>query len=116
MAKVTNISTLLQRVSSLEDLRRFVSSGLDALITQVNGKLDFVDNVRCDGPLTVVFNAAYTTVRVTHGLGRTPIGYLIIQQNGAASVIRPTGTGTVWDDVQIFLQADTTVTVQLFVV
>lgn len=106
MARVNNISTLIQGVNSIEGLRRFVANALDSILTQFNGKLDFGDNVRTFGPVSIEFTGTLPT-KVNHGLGRTPIGYFIVGLDAAAIIYNPDRTSFPWTDTQIFLQSNT---------
>lgn len=106
MARVNNISTLIQGVNSIEGLRRFVANALDSILTQFNGKLDFGDNIRSFGPVAVEFSNTLP-MKINHGLGRTPIGYFVVGLSAAAIVFNPDRASFPWTDTQIFLQSNT---------
>lgn len=106
MARVNSVSTLVQGLKSVPDLARFVASALDAILTQFNGKIDFGDNVRTFGPVTVVFSTTLPT-KINHELGRTPVGYFITSADRVVSVYTPNKTSFPWNDTQIFVQSNT---------
>lgn len=106
MARITNISTLIQGIKTIDDLRRFVASALDSILTQLNGKLDFGDNIRTFGPVTVTFSNTLP-MKINHGLGRTPIGFFVTYLDRAAIIYVPNQTSFPWTDTQVFLQSNT---------
>jgi hypothetical protein len=115
MGRINTVATLLQKVATLEDLRRFSGAALDAILTQLNGKIDFGDNIRADGPVELELTAS-TPTRVFHNLGRAPIGYLIVEQSAHGSVIHPTGSEFEWTSQQIFIQSSVDMTIKFFVI
>lgn len=106
MARVNSVSTLIQGLKSVPELSRFVASALDAILTQFNGKIDFGDNVRTFGPVTVVFSNTSPT-KINHELGRTPVGYFVTSTDQVVSVYTPNKTSFPWTDTQIFIQSNT---------
>lgn len=104
MSRVTQIAQL-QSAPSIEELRRFTTMAIAAIIAQVNGRLDFVDNVRASGPLPVSFPIAGVTISVPHSLGRTPVGYIVLTQDVAGNVILPPEGTSNWNPTHIFVQA-----------
>lgn len=113
MARVT--LDKVQDVDSLEDLRRFTSKSFEALVTQFNGKTDFKDNIRADGPILVSFTST-NPKNITHGLGRTPVGIILLGQSAAGSVITPSKTVYLWSETQIFLQVSAPMNISIYVV
>lgn len=106
MGRVNNISTLIQGVETIADLRRFLANAMDSILTQLNGKLDFGDNIRTFGPTNVLFSTTLPT-KINHGLGRTPIGYFVTSLDAAAIIYVPNQTSFPWTDTQVFLQSNT---------
>lgn len=115
MARVNNIPTNLQSLKEVPNLARFTSAAIDSIVSQVNGKLDFVDNVRVSGPLAVAFTTPNVAVKVIHFLGRQPVGYLVIGQDAAASIYFPSLVTFPWTSTQIYLSASAIVNAQVFV-
>ncbi len=115
MARVNNISTAVQNVKTLEDLRRYVASALDAIVAQFNGKLDFGDNIRSFGPVSILVNSAAPT-KVIHGLGRVPQGYIATSMDIVNVLTTPDKTLYPWTSTQLFVQglADGTVEILIF--
>lgn len=115
MARINNIQTNLQSVLDIPALRRFVGAALDSMVTQLNGKLDFGDNIRCVGPLSVVLSGT-DPVKVPHTLGRQPLGYLVIQQDAGQTIYAPNQVMYPWTPTQIYLVATGSVNAQVFVI
>lgn len=105
MARVNNISTLVQSIKQIPELARFVASALDSILTQFNGKIDFGDNIRTFGPVTVEFSNTLPT-KINHGLGRTPVGYFVTSTDQPMSVYTPNLVSFPWTDSQLFVQTD----------
>lgn len=77
-----------QTVSNLKDLDqmvRFSSQTLDLIVTEINGRLIFGENIRGQ-LLTVTFPVANVDVAVPHALGRVPDGYFLTGANAAMSL------------------------------
>jgi hypothetical protein len=102
-----------QGVKSLEDLARFLTNFTRALLQQVNGNLNFVQNISAYGPVSVVFATANSDVVVPHTLNRSPGGFIVINASKAMRVFQGNGT---WTNTQIFLQSDTIATATIYVI
>ncbi len=60
-----------------KDIRKYVTLVLVDIVDKVNGKLDLGVNV--SGKIvSVPFTAANTDTTISHGLGKTPTGYLVV--------------------------------------
>lgn len=116
MARVNNVQYDLQNVTQTQVLARFVGAAFNSILLQLNGKLDFGDNIRCSGPLTVGFTTSSDPVKIPHSLGRQPLGYLVIQQDAAASIYSPNQNMYPWNATQIYLSASAAVNAQIFVI
>lgn len=103
MAKVTNALPDVQNCKSIEELRRFTAAALNAILLQLNGKLDFGDNIRTSGPLPVVLSGTAPT-KVFHTLNRVPQGIITTSIDGANVVITPDKTLYPWTSTQLFVQ------------
>jgi hypothetical protein len=106
MGRINNISTLIQGLKTVPDLSRFIASALDSILTQLNGKLTFGENIQSFGPVSVTFTDTQP-LKIAHGLGRTPSGVVITGMDRAAILFYPNKTTFPWTDTQIFLQSDT---------
>lgn len=115
MGKINNISPFFQNASTLSDLRRFASAAMSAILDQINGKLVFHDNIMATGPIQIAL-AANEPTRVFHDLAQVPNGYLVIWKSAAANVIRPQASQFEWTAQQIFIQADSDVTIGLLII
>ena len=56
----------------------------DDLLSVVNGKLEFKTNIQSE-IASITFGTADTEVKIPHGLGRVPTGYLLIGSAGIPS-------------------------------
>jgi hypothetical protein len=106
MGRINNISTLVQGLKTAPELARFIAGALDSILTQINGKLTFGDNIQSFGPVSVTFSTTLPT-KVVHGLGRTPLGYLVTGLDAAAIIYVPNQTSFPWTGEQIYLQSNT---------
>lgn len=106
MGRINNISTLVQSIKTLPELARFVASALDNILTQVNGRLTFGDNIQSFGPTVVTFTDT-SPLRVVHGLGRQPLGFIVTGLDRAAVIYYPNKTSFPWTSEQVYLQSDT---------
>lgn len=102
MGRINNISTAVQSVQTLEDLRRYVAAALEAIVIQINGKLTFGQNVQTFGPVTASFDSI-TPTKIIHGLGRVPQGYIVTSVDSINILTKPDVTLYPWTSTQIFL-------------
>lgn len=100
----------LASVRSWEELREYVARFFRRADLELNGRLDFVDNIRAAGPFTVTLMPAQDTV-IRHGLSVVPLGVLPIEQAIAASVLTQSKTTE-----SITLRGSATFAVTLFVI
>jgi len=68
MSSVTTPSDF-SKLTSWEELKRWVSTWAVDLTNQFNGNIDFTSNIRCK-ILTVSFTAANTDTTISHPLNR----------------------------------------------
>lgn len=107
----------LTNLKTIEDFSRFCSAFIQDLTGKFNGQLDFVDNIRASGPVTVNFPDGSTVRGISHGLGFTPMGWLTINQTGTGVIYQPAaGTSYGWTTTKIFLQASAGMTAMLYVI
>ena len=103
----------ISNTETLEDLRKFTDQIISQLVSVVNGKIDFDDNLDTS-IVTFTFPAANTTYSVSHSLDRQPIGYSIIGKNISTDIYDGVGSST---EKAIFLRssvANATVKVMVF--
>lgn len=75
----------VSNVTSLEDLKRYVSQTLDLVVNEINGRLIFGENIRGQ-ILTVPFPTPNIDVTIPHQLNRVPDGYFLVGSNAAMSL------------------------------
>lgn len=74
MSKIQSGSTI--SLVKPEELTRYITQFLNEVVQVVNGRLEFNANIRGNFR-DVSFTAANTNKAVSHGLGRTPQGYIV---------------------------------------
>lgn len=112
MAKVT----IIPQIDNQPDFKaasRFIDSALTALITEMNGRLQFGDNISAV-QATVIFPAATSTVTVVHSLRRVPSGFLVIKLDAAMTVYAPTLPP--WTADKIYLRSSAIGTATLWII
>jgi len=99
-----------------------ITDSIRNLIRAVNGRLSFGDGSNSsqsgnvDGQLkTVKFVAANTDYEVPHGLGRIPIGIVVLSTDADAAVVRGSSQGS-WGKTRLFVRCNIAGTTALFVV
>lgn len=105
-----NAPLTTSNITTLDDLVRYSSQAITALVDAVNGKISATDNLQASLQ-TVAFPSA-TTLTVNHGLGVMPIGYVIISKSTTAQVWDGSGGLT---PSTVSLQSDGAVTVKILV-
>ena len=105
----------LSQVEGIDDLRRYLAIFLSKLPTILNGQITFGDNIRSSSVLTVTFDSASQVVGVTHNLGYTPEGYLVVYQSAAVIVYAADYGAYPWNNSQIFLTANGAATAKVIV-
>lgn len=113
MAKIT-ILPGLSNVKSWEDLRRFTSMVVEAIASEVNGKLDIGTNLRASGPHSVSFASSSDVQAVPHTLNRVPQGFIVINLDSVITVYQPAAPA--WLASTIYLRASGAGTATLYVV
>lgn len=99
MSQIT-ASTKLEAVKP-EELGRFSEIFAEDVVRVVNGQLDFATNFTAK-TISVTFSTPSVDVSVSHGLGRVPIGYIIVSLS--APLVVYTGIGA-WSTGTITLRA-----------
>ncbi len=109
MSKVKSASDL----GSVADnqLRRWVAIYLQELSGIINGSLEFGINIK-GAFIQASFPVANDQVRVAHGLGRVPQGYLVTNINANAVIY---ANGTPSDSTNLYLKASGVCEVTLFI-
>lgn len=110
MARVL-VSDLVQNLKDLEEVKRFLANALTKIIQQLNGSLEFVQNVRASSA-DVTFNGSVQ--KIPHGLGIVPQGYIVISQSASFTVYK--ATSPEWDSNHIFLNASGNGTAKILVI
>ncbi len=113
MAKVTVPSTL-SNITTQSDLQRFLSAFVSQITQQVNGSLQFHANIATTPPIVVGFTSG--VIGVSHGLGRVPGGFLVVNLTAAASIYSPQGAAYAWTANAVYLQSSAGVTATLFLI
>lgn len=91
----------LSQIKDSEDLQRFTSIVVKDLVTVINGKVSFTDNI--DAKISsVTFAGAGSEVSVSHGLGRVPNGYIVAKNSSGITVF---DGGTANSATTLFVQA-----------
>lgn len=100
----------------------FLTDAIRNLIRAVNGKLSFGDGSQSsqsgnvDGHTKeVVFTNANTDYEVPHGLGRVPIGIIVLDVTADGAVLRGGSRGS-WSTTRLFVRCNVAGTTGLFVV
>ncbi len=103
----------ISNVDNFDDLKRFTDQITSALVSIVNGGLNFGDNVAVSFT-TFTFIAANTTYQINHTLGVIPTGYIPISKSISTDIYNGTGSSTT---TYLYLKssvANATVTVMVF--
>lgn len=111
MAKVKSPSDL-GNLKTFEELRQYITIFLTDLISQINGNLEFAQNIKTQ-EVVVTFSAANTNTAIPHSLGRVPAGYIQVEAGAATSLYN----GNVANTAGVFnlrSSAATTVRILLF--
>jgi len=72
---------------------RYIQLCLQGIVSQVNGNIEFLKNMKAK-QVEVVFSAANTNTAVQHGLGYVPNGYIVYRLSAAMIVYDGTGTNS----------------------
>ena len=75
----------VSNVKGVEELQRFVSQAVEAITSEVNGRLSIDKNLAVS-LVSVVFTTTSSPQSVDHGLKRLPIGYFITKKSAAMDV------------------------------
>lgn len=99
-----------------------ITSAIRGLISAVNGRLSFGDGSHSsqsgniDGHTKeVTFTNANTDYEVPHGLGRVPIGIVVLDVNTDGAVVRGGARGS-WNSQRMFVRCNQAGATALFVV
>lgn len=94
-----------------KDLPRFLTLFGEQVARALNNGLDFETNFNSKS-VSITFSSANTDASVAHGLGRVPVGYIIIGLSAALTVYDGVGANTT---TNLFLRASATGTARLLV-
>lgn len=72
-------------IDDWKDANRFVAQALAEVQSVSNGQLEFGVNLKTV-LLEVNFTAANADLRIEHGLGKTPTGYILVKSNTGTSL------------------------------
>lgn len=115
MARIT-VANVLSNIPTMEDVQRFLSAFISQATQQINGNLQFNQNIASSPMITVGFTNSSNIVGVTHTLGRVPIGFLVATQTAAASLYAAQGASYLWTSNKIYLQSNVGVTASIFII
>ncbi len=100
----------------------FLSDAVKRTISTINGKLTFGDGTHSsqsgniDGQWKeVTFTSANTDYEVPHGLGRLPVGVIVLDVNVDGAVVRGGSRGS-WSPTRMFVRCNQAGATALFVV
>lgn len=100
----------------------YIVDVIRTIIAKVNGRLSFGDGTHSsqsghiDGHTKeVTFASANTDYEVPHGLGRVPIGILVLDVNVDGAVVRGGSRGS-WSPTRMFVRCNQAGTTAVFVV
>ncbi len=82
MGKIGQVSEF-PRSGDLEEVKKYLADFAKDTVQQVNGNLNFFDNIKCN-IIDVTFSTANVDVPIRHTLGKTPTGYWLVKTNVAA--------------------------------
>ncbi len=88
-------------VESWEDLRRWAAQMFKDIGKAFNGQITFGDNIQ-SSRATAVFPGSGADVRVSHGLGRVPSGYIVISSSANITVFNGATANT---ESELYVQA-----------
>lgn len=94
------------------EARPILARFFEQLVGTVNGNLDLTENIRAKA-VEFTFNAANAERPINHGLGRTPVGYILIKASAACSLYDGT-TESTSKVAYLKCSAATTVTILFF--
>jgi hypothetical protein len=108
-ATLEDLTQAYTEMSSVMD--ELMSNGLDRMNAARGGfslgegnSGEFAGNI--DGRyITFTSTTANIDIPLTHGLGRTPIGYLVVSRSNAGTIYDST---TVWNSASMYVRCDTT--------
>lgn len=100
----------------------YITAAIRATISALNGRISFGDGTQSsqagniDGHTKeVVFASADTDYEVPHGLGRIPIGIIVLYVDADGAVVRSASRGS-WNNTRLFVRCNTAGATALFVV
>lgn len=100
----------------------FLTDAIKRIIATINGQITFGDGVNSsqsgniDGQWKeVTFTNANTDYEVPHGLGRLPVGVIVLDVNIDGAVVRGGSRGS-WSPTRLFVRCNQAGTTAIFVV
>lgn len=83
----------VSNVDSLEDLVRYTGKVFGDILTEFNGRVDFLDNCRTS-LVSFTFTTANLEYSIPHTLSRVPQGYILVGASVAMSLYNGTSANT----------------------
>lgn len=108
--KVNSVQDI-SNVQDFEQLRRFSARLFKQISEILNGEVNFTDNFRAS-IAEVEFTAANTEQRITHGLGKAPIGYIAIGKSANMNLYDGETDTT---QTEIYIQSSATGTAKILI-
>ncbi len=99
----------LSNLGVTEDLNRFLSQSVKAIIEILNGRVSFIDNTDTQ-IVTAIFSTANRTVAIPHTLRRNPTGYITVSLSANMVIFNGDSSNT---ESLIYLRASAAGTAKL---
>lgn len=120
---IPDLPPVVSAEGKLTDIQiSYIVESIRSLIRTVNGHVSIGNGVNSsqsgnfDGQTKeVFFDTADTDYEVPHGLGRVPIGIIVLNVNLDGAVVRGGSQGS-WSDTRLFVRCNVADTTALFVV
>jgi hypothetical protein len=110
MSKITQDSGV-DKIQEPKEQIRFITQFFENVKQLINNGLSFADNFNTK-ILTLTFSATNTDTALVHGLGRAPVGYLILRRS--ANMVVYGATANTSSIIYLKSSAAGTVTVSVF--
>ncbi len=104
-----NLPFDLTKIRDSDEFMRFGSNAISAILSTVNGNLDFT-NLKTQ-TVNVTFNQINANTPIAHNLNKTGVNYIVVSQDAATGIYR--GSGDTLKTVVLKATVATTVTLIL---
>lgn len=101
----------LSNVKGVEEVQRFATIVLKEIVEVLNGNVRFDDNLSAN--IISVNLTGSTQVAVSHGLGRVPLGYIVVKAPSALSVFDGDSENTT---ETLYIKSNTSAAISLLVI